>query len=50
VALKESVKLNNPSDWQLLVELTNQEAELRQKDQQQQAAAAAAAAADADGQ
>ena len=24
-ALKQSVKLNNPSDWQLLVELTSQE-------------------------
>ena len=24
-ALKQSVKLNNPSDWQLLVELTKQE-------------------------
>jgi predicted Zn-dependent protease len=27
VALKESVKLNNPSDWQLLVELTGKQPE-----------------------
>jgi tetratricopeptide (TPR) repeat protein len=31
-ALKKSVKLDNPSDWQLLIELTAQENE-KQKDQ-----------------
>lgn len=31
IALKESVKLNNPSDWHLLVELTAQEADLKAK-------------------
>eukprot|EP00735_Rhodelphis_limneticus_P008767 TRINITY_DN2251_c0_g1::TRINITY_DN2251_c0_g1_i1::g.6700::m.6700 TRINITY_DN2251_c0_g1::TRINITY_DN2251_c0_g1_i1::g.6700 ORF type:complete len:132 (+),score=10.25,TPR_11/PF13414.1/1.1e-09,TPR_11/PF13414.1/0.013,TPR_2/PF07719.12/6.5e-05,TPR_2/PF07719.12/0.091,TPR_16/PF13432.1/1.2e-05,TPR_19/PF14559.1/2.3e-05,TPR_1/PF00515.23/0.0088,TPR_1/PF00515.23/5.5,TPR_8/PF13181.1/1.5,TPR_8/PF13181.1/0.24,Apc3/PF12895.2/0.00045,TPR_14/PF13428.1/3.5e+02,TPR_14/PF13428.1/0.01,TPR_7/PF13176.1/63,TPR_7/PF13176.1/0.2, len=31
-ALKESVKLDNPSDWQLLVELTNTKQEAPQDD------------------
>jgi|SaaInlStandDraft_5_1057022.scaffolds.fasta_scaffold130619_1 hypothetical protein len=31
VALKESVKLDNPSDWQLLVELTGEGTKLGEK-------------------
>lgn len=38
-ALKQSVKLDNPSDWQLLVELTAQEKAARKA---QQAAASQA--------
>ena len=31
-ALKQSVKLNNPSDWQLLVELSKQDNALKSQD------------------
>ena len=37
-ALKQSVNLDNPADWQLLVELTN---ELEEEEQERNALAAA---------